>query len=88
MSKQFTPQHGKLNLTKFQAGILEKICTKKNVIIAHADKNLGAVGVDAKQYIRWGLQEHLLDTTRYHLISEEEAKKAANELYKTIYQWT
>jgi hypothetical protein len=58
------------------------------VIIAHADKNLGPVRVDAKQYIRWGLQEHLLDTTAYQLISEEEAKKAANKLYKTIYQWT
>ncbi len=87
MSRQFTPQRGKLNLTKFQAGILEKICTNKSVIIAHADKNLGPVEVDAKQYIRWGLQEHLLDTTTYQLISEEEAKKAANKLYKTIYQW-
>jgi hypothetical protein len=88
MSRQFTPQHGKSNLTRFQAGILKKICTNKNVIITHADKNLGLVGVDAKQYIRWGLQEHLLDTTTYQLISEEEAKKAANKLYKTIYQWT
>jgi hypothetical protein len=55
------------------------------VIIAHADKNLGPVRVGAKQYIRWGLQEHHLDTATYQLISEEEAKKAANELYKTIY---
>ncbi len=38
--------------------------------------------------MRWGLQEPFLDTTRYQLISEEEAKKAANKLYKTIYQWT
>jgi hypothetical protein len=88
ISRQFTPQRGKSNLTKFQAGILEKICTNKNVIIAHADKNLGPVGVDAEQYIRWGLQEHLLNTITYQLISDEEAKEAANDLYKTIYQWT
>jgi hypothetical protein len=51
MKKQLVPCHGKPNLTKFQAGILKKICNNKNVIIAHADKNLGPVEVDAKQYI-------------------------------------
>ncbi len=88
MKKQFVPRRGKSNLTKFQAGILKKICNNKNVIISHADKNLGPVGVDAKQYIQWGLQEHLLDLTTYQLISEEGAKIAAKELYTTIYQWT
>ena len=58
------------------------------MIIAHVDKNLSPVGVDAEQYIRWGLQEHLLDPTMYQLILEEDAKIAANELYTTIYQWT
>jgi hypothetical protein len=42
--------------------------------------------VDAKQYIQWGLEEHLLDPTTYQLISEEDAKIAADELYTTIYQ--
>ena len=88
MIRQFVPKRGKSNLTKFQAGILEKIRKNKSVIIAHADKNLGPVGVDAEQYIRWGLEEHLLDPTTYQLISEEDARIAANELYKTIYQWT
>jgi len=88
MQRQFVPKCGKSNLTKFQAGILEKICKNKSVIIAHADKNLGPVGVDAEQYIRWGLEEHLLYPTTYQLISEEDARIAANELYKSIYQWT
>ena len=83
MQRQFIPNCGKSNLTKFQAGILEKMCKNKSVIIAHADKNLGPVGVDAEQYIRWGLEEHLLDPTTYQLISEEDARIAANELYKT-----
>jgi len=87
MQKQFIPRRGKSNLTKFQAGILEKICNNKNVIIAHANKNLGPVGVGAEQYIRWGLQENLLDPTTYQLISEEDAKIAAHGFYTTIYQW-
>ncbi len=88
MKKQCVPCRGKSNLIKFQAGILVKICNNKNVIIAHANKNLGPVGADTKQYIQWGLQEHLLDPTTYQLISEEDAKIAANELYTTIYRWT
>jgi hypothetical protein len=86
MKKQFVPCREKSNLTKFQAGILKKMCNNKNVIIAHANKNLGPVGVDTEQYIQWGLQEHLLDPTTYQLISEEDAKIAANDLYTTIYQ--
>ncbi len=88
MKKQFIPCRGKSNLTKFQAGILEKICNDKNIIIAYANKNFGPVGVDAKQNIQWGLQEHLLDPTTYQLISEEDAKIAANKLFTTIYQRT
>ena len=59
MQKQFIPRRGKSNLIKFQDGILQKICINKNVIIAHANQNMGPIGVDAEQYIRWGLQEHL-----------------------------
>ena len=88
MQKQFFPRQGKSNLTKFQAGILEKIFNNKNVIIAHADKNLGPFGVDDEQYIWWGLQEHHLDSPTYHLVSEEDAKIAADKLYTTIYQCT
>ncbi len=52
MQKQFVPRRRKSNLTKFQAGILLKNRINKNVIIAHANKNFGPVGVDAKQYIQ------------------------------------
>jgi len=85
--RQFIPQHKKLDLTKFQVGILKKICNTKKIIIAHTVKNIGPVGVDIKQYIRWGLQEQLLDLKTYQLLSEEKAKIAANQPCSTIYQW-
>jgi hypothetical protein len=88
MKKQFVPCHEKSNLTRFQDCIFEKICNNKNIMIALVDKYLSPVGVDAKQYFQWGLQEHLLDPTAYQHILEEDAKTAANELYTTIYQWT
>ena len=50
--------------------------------------NLGPVGADAEQYIRWGPEELLLDPTTYQLLSEEDAKIAANKLYTIIYQLT
>jgi len=57
------PQRGKSNLTKFQANILQQICSNQDIIIAHADKNLGPVGIDTEQYIRWALNKHLSDAT-------------------------
>jgi hypothetical protein len=62
-----------LNLTKFQASILQQIRSNPNIIIAHADKNLGPVSVDTKQYIRWALDEHLSDSETYVQVSEGNA---------------
>jgi hypothetical protein len=88
LKNQFIPQCRKSNLTKFQAGILENVYNNKNVIFALADKNLGSARVDSKQYIQWGIKEHLLDPARYQLISKVYARIAADELYTTISQWT
>ena len=49
--RHFRPPNGKSNITKFQATILQSIRENENIIIAHADKNLGPVGVDTIQYI-------------------------------------
>ncbi len=75
-------------MTKFQATILQSICENKNVIIAHADKNLGPVGVNTNQYIRWALNNHLLDTSTYLQVSEDDALQSTSDLYYEIYQWT
>jgi hypothetical protein len=86
--RNFKPKRGKSNLTKFQARILHEIRNNENIIIAHADKNLGPVGIDTEKYIRWALDEHLLDKNTYIQETEEEARTAANNLYTEIYQWT
>jgi hypothetical protein len=88
IDRNFRPQRGKSNLTKFQANILQDIRSNQDIIIAHADKNLGPVGVDTEQYIRWALDEHLSDATTYVKISEADAIKASNDLFTEIYQWT
>jgi hypothetical protein len=87
ISRLLRPQRGKSNLTKFQASILQQICGNPNIIIAHADKNLGPVGVNTEQYIRWALDEHLSDSETYVQVSEGDARLAASDLYKEIYQW-
>jgi hypothetical protein len=88
IERNFHPQRGKSNLTKFQANILQQIRSNQDIIIAHADKNLGPVGVDTEQYIRWALDEHLSDATTYVQISEADAIKASNDLFTEIYKWT
>ena len=88
IDRNFRPQRGKSNLTKFQANILQDIRSNQDIIIAHADKNLGPVGVDTEQYIRCALDEHLSDATTYVKISKADTIKASNDLFTEIYQWT
>jgi hypothetical protein len=80
MQWNFCPKREKSNLTKFQAWILQKIRSNKHIIITHADKNLGPVGIDTERYIRWALDKHLLDTNTYIQESKEEAWTAAFNL--------
>ena len=88
IERNFRPQRGKSNLTKFQANILQQIRSNQDIIIAHADKNLGPVGVDTDQYICWALDDHLADATTYVQVSEANAVKALNDLFTEIYKWT
>jgi hypothetical protein len=72
IQRNFCPKCRKSNLTKFQARILQEIRSNKHIIIAHANKNLGPVGVDIERDICWALDEHLLDTNTYIQESKEE----------------
>ena len=75
------PRNGKSNITKFQATILQSIRENENVIIAHADKNLGTVGVNTNQYIRWALDDHLLNASTYLQVPKNDALQSTSDLY-------
>lgn len=86
--RNFISCNGRSNISKFQASTLESIQKNENVVICHADKNLGPVGVNTTQYISWALNNHLLDTTTYIQVSEADARVAAFELFTDIWRWT
>ncbi len=67
-------KQGKPNLNKFQKKMLSKIHGNHNVIIAHANKGLGPVGIKTPKYIRWALKDHLLDaTTHLHYCTQRSS---------------
>ena len=74
------------NMTRLQSSLLKQIKRDANIIILSADKGLGPVGVDTKQYIEWGLQ-HLLDTSTYTMLNEDQANEEAIKLYNRIFLW-
>jgi hypothetical protein len=87
IQRNFCLKCRKSNLTKFQAQIFQEIRSNKHIIIAHADKNLGPVGINTVGYIHWALNKHLLDTNTYIQESKEEARIAAFDLFTEIYMW-
>jgi hypothetical protein len=68
--------------------MLSKICGNQDVIIAHADKGLGPVGIEMSKFIRWALKDHLLNTTTYTIVPEDQALRDAVQLYNNILLWT
>jgi hypothetical protein len=70
-----------------QQQLLASIQENQSVIIAQADKNLGPVGIDIKDYIKLGL-EHLLDTSTYEMLTKTQAARDIHELREEIYLWT
>ena len=87
MERLFHPCHTTPNLSPLQYTTLQQIKRNPNITILSADKGLGPVGVDTKQYIEWGLK-HLMDHTTYTILTEEQANTNCENLYHTIYQWT
>lgn len=75
------------NLTRLQLKLLNQIKRNANITILSADKGLGPVGVDTTQYIEWALK-HLLDTTTYTILQEDQATADGETLYNDIYRWT
>jgi hypothetical protein len=88
IQRNFCPKCKKSNLTKFQARILQEICSNKHIIIAHTNKKLVPDGINSEIYICWALNKHLLDTNTYIQEREEEAQTATFNLFTEIYMWT
>ena len=57
------------------------------MIIAHADKGLGPVGVETSKYIRWALEDHLLDERTYTIVPKEQALEDTGKLHNNIQAW-
>jgi hypothetical protein len=56
IANTFKQTHTMSNISAHQRDLLLQIKTNKNItILLSADKGLGHVGVDTKQYIEWGL---------------------------------
>ena len=75
------------NLSTAQQSLLNAIKQNPKITIASADKNLGPVGLNTKQYIEWGLK-HLQDKSTYKTVSEEQALSDVKTLCKEIFDWT
>lgn len=76
----------KSNLSGFLERLLLKLRDTKDIIFALADKNLGPVAVTLEQYIKDGLT-HLMDTSTYEIISEQESFRRDKELRTKMRKW-
>jgi len=83
----FRRRLGQHNLTPHQRHLLTSLQANESIIIAHADKNLGPVGIDVEHYIKLGL-DHLQDTSTYKLLSEEQASHEIDTLWQEMHAWT
>jgi hypothetical protein len=83
----FHQRTGKQNLTPHQRQLLAHLQKNESVIIANADKNLGPVSIDSEQYIKLGL-DHLLDSSTYKLLTNDQANQDIDVLWQDIYDWT
>ena len=87
IKRVFIPRETTSNLSKLQQDVLRQLKQNKNIMILSADKGLGPVGVDTKQYVDWGLK-HLLDDTTYSILMNEQATQESIALYNEIFRWT
>ena len=76
----------KSNLPGYLERLLLKLRDTKDIVFTLADKNLGPVAVTLEQPIKDGLI-HLMDTSTYEIISEQEAFKRDKELRTKIRKW-
>ena len=76
----------KSNLPGYLERLLLKLRSTKGIIFVLADKNLGPLAVTLEQYIKDGLI-HLINSSTYEIISEQEALERNEELRTNIRKW-
>jgi hypothetical protein len=86
--RTYIPRRGISNISSHQAQVLQSICENENIVILHADKNLGPAAFDTIDYIRRALYDHLLVTNTYILVPEDDALTAISDLNLEIFRWT
>ena len=75
------------NLLPSQRKILLWLKNHTTWLVANTDKNLGPCVIEIDTYIRVALL-HLQDASTYATITEDEAAKACDDLYRKIIAWT
>ena len=78
-------KRGGSNLSPFQQRLLNELRADDFIVIVHADKGLGPVGVPLKLYIEWG-RTHLTDPKSYEIIIEEQGLADDEALREEIFQ--
>jgi len=75
-----TTQQKRTNLSGIQRKVITQLKNNPNIVVLLADKNLGPVTMDRKEYVERVLSEHLANKTAYQKMTEKQAKIKLNDL--------
>ena len=81
----FVKKKAKLNISKFQEGLVESLCSDDFYITATADKGFGPVRIELPCYIKDGLV-HRSNTKTYQIISEDQDRREILDLKWEIFE--
>jgi hypothetical protein len=85
---QFKKRRAISNVPRHHLHLLQKFRDDKLFIVFPSDKNLGPCILEYEAYIKRVFVDHLLDTTTYEQLQEDEAKAAVDATYNQIDQFT
>ena len=68
------------NLSNLQKSHLNNLRQNDNIVTLMCDKNLGPAVIERQEYINMVLKEHLLDSSTYTQLKEEEAQELLSKM--------
>jgi hypothetical protein len=83
----FTKKKARSNMLPFQRRILAHLRTSKTHVVINADKNLGPCIIERAQYIQCALQDHLLDSTTYRKLKQQQANRQIDSIKNKLNQF-